>query len=92
MGRLAIDSHYKMSLLVKRITHASVASNIEVSAVDLRVTIGGESLTDEVEFKNIMSKIALLTLSFPTLRLLWCRRPQVRVAIHCGWFNLRRRT
>eukprot|EP00041_Stephanoeca_diplocostata_P030717 m.936897 g.936897 ORF g.936897 m.936897 type:complete len:1006 (-) comp23812_c0_seq12:112-3129(-) len=36
----------------------------------------GESLTDEVEFKNIMSKIALLTLSFPTLRLLWCRRPQ----------------
>lgn len=35
----------------------------------------GESLSDDIEFKNTMSKITLLTLTFPTLRLLWTQSP-----------------
>eukprot|EP00043_Microstomoeca_roanoka_P007242 m.69795 g.69795 ORF g.69795 m.69795 type:complete len:1181 (-) comp13750_c0_seq8:1060-4602(-) len=33
------------------------------------------TLSDDIEFKNTMSKLTLLTLSFPTLRLLWSRSP-----------------
>ena len=31
----------------------------------------GEILTDEIEFKNTMSKLTLLTITFPQLRVLW---------------------
>eukprot|EP00040_Diaphanoeca_grandis_P031254 m.186662 g.186662 ORF g.186662 m.186662 type:complete len:1016 (-) comp32275_c4_seq6:246-3293(-) len=37
----------------------------------------GDSLTDEIEFKNTMSKLTLLTITFPQLRILWSRNPQV---------------
>lgn len=48
-----------------------------------------EILTDEVEFKNTMSKLTLLTITFPQLRFLWCRTPQLTaeafatLKLHC---------
>ncbi|EGD81348.1 hypothetical protein PTSG_11379 [Salpingoeca rosetta] len=35
----------------------------------------GETLSDDIEFKNTMSKLTLLTLTFPSLRVLWSRSP-----------------
>ena len=35
----------------------------------------GDVLGDEVEFRNTMSKLVLMVISFPTLRFLWSRTP-----------------
>ena len=43
--------------------------------------MGHESLTDDVEFKNTSSKLALLTLTFPQIRILWSRSPRDTVTI-----------
>lgn len=44
--------------------------------------LGGRAqLSGEVEFKNTMSKLTLLTLQFPTLRLIWSRSPHATADI-----------
>eukprot|EP00042_Codosiga_hollandica_P034895 m.251855 g.251855 ORF g.251855 m.251855 type:complete len:82 (+) comp54515_c0_seq11:2236-2481(+) len=34
----------------------------------------GEFISADVDSKSVMSKLTLLTLSFPQLRILWCRK------------------
>lgn len=42
---------------------------------------GGGQLSGDVEFRNTMSKLTLLTLKFPNLRLIWSRSPSATANI-----------
>ena len=64
--------------------YSSPSLLIEFSADRAFCLQSGSDIRDSMEITNICSKLALLTIAFPRLRILWARDPRATVDLFCA--------